>query len=225
VFDVSGAALAAFVVGVLLASVVGAVVVTGKGGWCATFCPVLPVERLYGQQPVLDAPHAHCGDCTGCIRSCYDLKPERSMDELVRGRRGRSGIWRRPTGLFAAAFPGFVLGYFTAGEAGVAGAYAWILAHAAASALLVAAVQRMTGASDRAAVRVPAAAAAGLYYWFAVPSIAEAAREVLALAPPVAGVRLAQILFVALAAFWFLDTRRRERAPGAGRLRAPSPGS
>ena len=219
VFDVSGPALAAFVVAVLVVAFAGAVLVTGKGGWCATFCPVLPVERLYGQQPVLDAPHAHCTDCTGCIRSCYDLKPERSMDELVRGRGGRTGVLRRPMGLFAAAFPGFVLGYFTAGEGDVAGVYAWILAHAAASAFLFAAVQRATGASERTAVRVPAAVAAGLYYWFAVPSIAGAAHEVLALAPPPAVVRGAQVVFVALAAFWLLDTRRRVRRAGPGRIR------
>lgn len=221
VFDVSGPALAAFVVAVLAVAFIGAVLVTGKGGWCATFCPVLPVERLYGQHPVIDAPHAHCDDCTGCIRSCYDLKPERSMDELVRGRRGRSGVLRRPMGLFAAAFPGFVLGYFTAGEAGVAGAYAWILAHAAASALVVAAVQRATGASDRVAVRVPAAVAAGLYYWFVVPSIAAAAREVLSAAPPAGAVRVAQVACLAVAAFWFLDIGRRVRLQGAGRIRRP----
>jgi hypothetical protein len=224
VFNESGPALAAFVLAVLVAAFVGAVVVTGKGGWCATFCPVLPVERLYGQQPVLDAPHAHCVACTGCIRSCYDLKPERSLGELVRGRRTRPGVLRRPTGLFAAAFPGFVLGYFTAGDVGVAGAYVWILGLAAASALAIGVAQRMTGASDRTAVRVPAAVAAGLYYWFAVPAIAEAAHAVLGVGVPSAwALRAVQGACVALPALWLADAPRRERLRGAVRIRRPHP--
>ena len=226
VLDASGPALAGFVVAVLAAAVLGGVLVTGKGGWCATVCPVLPVERLYGQEPIVDAPHAHCAVCTGCIRSCYDLKPERSLDELVEGRK--PGVLRRPMGVFAVAFPGFVLGYFTlasGAEAAGAGAleiYAWVLAFAAASALLGGAVQRGARVSDRGMVRASAALAAGAYYWFSVPGLFASAHDVLGV-PTASGVVLAvRVACVVVAAAWFARASLVSRPPRRGWIRRPA---
>lgn len=229
VFDQNGLALAVFVVALLAVAVVGGVLVTGKGGWCATLCPVLPVERLYGQQPILDAPHAHCDVCTGCIRSCYDLKPERSLDELVKGRNGKTGILRRPTGFFGVAFPGFVLGYFTAATdavaagAGTLGAYGWVFAFALASALLAGAVQWLTKASDRRMVQASAALAAGLYYWFTVPAIIAALNEALSISVATGVMWALRLAFLSLAVAWFVTTVRQHEPRRGSWIRRPVP--
>ena len=69
VFNDHGPALAGFVLGVLAIALLGGVLFSGKSGWCATFCPVLPVERLYGQRPVLPVEHAHCESCSGSMNA------------------------------------------------------------------------------------------------------------------------------------------------------------
>jgi len=228
-FDQNGPALAAFVIALLAVAVVGGVLVTGKGGWCATLCPVLPVERLYGQQPILDAPHAHCDACSGCIRSCYDLKPERSLDELVRGKDGKTGVLRRPTGVFAVAFPGFVLGYFTAATTAVAAgagtltAYAWVFAFAAASSLLGGGIQWVTKAPDRRIVQASAALAAGLYYWFTVPAVSAAVSDALAMPVPIGVVWAFRLAFLSLAVFWFVNTLRHQEPRRGSWIRRPIP--
>jgi hypothetical protein len=206
VFNEVGWALAAFVVSILVIATVGGLAITGKGGWCATFCPVLPVERLYGQAPLVNAPHAHCASCSGCIRSWYDLKPERSFTEVLSERQGRRSLLRTPMGLFAAAFPGFILGYFTV-EPGLAtgplGVHLWVVGCAIASAGLVAGAQSLSGTTARIAARSAAAVAIVVYYWFTIPAVFENAHAVAALPTPSPVVLwILQGLMMALAAFW-----------------------
>ena len=119
-----------------------------RAGFCNSICPVLPVEKLYGQSPLLRVRSAVCPDCTGCaVRGCIDLAGGDSMAQSV-GTRRRAG-WRwllSPMGVFAVAFPGFVFGYFatTNGslESGVAvyrEAGLWMVGSALVLGLLVAA--------------------------------------------------------------------------------------
>ncbi|MEX0892613.1 MAG: hypothetical protein WEB88_10620 [Gemmatimonadota bacterium] len=206
-FNDSGPALALFVVSVLVVALVGGLLYAGKAGWCATFCPVLPVERLYGQAPPVQADHAHCATCTGCIAGCYDLGAGRSMAHAVGNRRGEP-LYRSPMGIFAAAFPGFVLGYFTAPEAPtVLQAYGWILSVAAGGAVLLMAFQALVRIGTLSMTRIAAALAIGLYYWFTVPAVAAAAHEMLAIpAAPAAGIIAARTFFVLVAAGWLAWT-------------------
>ncbi len=47
----------------------------GKSGWCSTICPLLPVQRIYGQTPFALVANAHCQPCVGCLTNCYDFNP------------------------------------------------------------------------------------------------------------------------------------------------------
>ena len=47
----------------------------GKSGWCSTFCPLLPVQRIYGQTPFTVVRNSHCEPCVGCTTNCYDFNP------------------------------------------------------------------------------------------------------------------------------------------------------
>ncbi len=178
VFNSNATALALFTVSVIVLALVGGIVFNGKSGWCSSICPVYPVERLYGQRPVLEVPHAHCPVCTGCVRSCFDLQPERSIGAITQPGARRHQPVRRPTllgtpvGWFAAAFPGFVLGYFTTtAGASLAETYLRMAAFCIASIGALCSAELLLGARRVMLLRTSAAMAAAIYYWFTIPAI------------------------------------------------------
>ncbi len=149
-----------------------------KAGFCNAICPILPVERLYGQYPLMQVNNPRCVPCTMCtVKGCIDLNPSRSIAQTI-GSAHRSHAWLLSGyGVFAAAFPGFVLGYNLTQDGPLATAGSvyldiavWALASYLATILLV----RLFRASAMRAMVVLAAAAAGLYYWFAADTVTTA---------------------------------------------------
>lgn len=218
ILNQDGRALAAFVVSVLVVALVGGLVLAGKSGWCSTYCPVGPVERLYGQEPFLQVRHAHCAVCLGCTDPCFDregpsaVQRMAGVDPVARSEPpGAAPLWKTPTGAFAAAFPGFILGYFTVDPASAIPAlYLHVLLYSAGSFALLGAVQALPGIGAGWGLRLSAAAAAGVYYWFTVPAVIAAAEAnwLAAPAPPWAVVA-GRALFLGLAVVWLLDSPRR----------------
>jgi hypothetical protein len=146
-----------------------------RAGFCNLLCPVLPVERLYGQRPLLVVENGRCARCSACTpRGCLDLARERTVAQVLGpGRRRRDWV-RAPFAAFATAFPGFVLGYFTVADVSPSQSlalYAHVLGLAAASALVLSLL--LWGAAVSAARALPwlAALSAVVYYWFAVPGL------------------------------------------------------
>src|SRR5580692_6677057 len=118
-FGITGARLALFnasgpATGVLLsitiinASVAG-LVFKGKSGWCSSICPLLPLQRVYGQTPFVKVPNSHCQPCVGCTKNCYDFRPSVAYQADL---HEPDPAWTSPRKLFASALPGFVLGFF-----------------------------------------------------------------------------------------------------------------
>jgi hypothetical protein len=183
----SGAALAVFVLAVVVVALVTGAIYSGKSGWCATICPVHVVEEIYGQYPLLDMPHAHCTTCTACVNSCPDLNSTRSFNKLTTPvttspERSESStaiaLLRTPLGIFALAFPGFILGYFTAGDNySLVAAYLWIFLWCVVSLLVFAALYLLLRYRRKLLFLVSAATALFLYYWFSVPAVALAASK------------------------------------------------
>lgn len=202
--------------GALLAGVLGVAVVTGRrserrSGFCNRLCPLLPVERLYGQRPWIEVGDSRCDSCTLCTpRGCVDLSPPAAAAQLLGPRRSRIDWLLTPFGAFAAAFPGFVWAWFGAvpPEGGVAALGAALTLGLVASWCVVATVVYWTGLSWRRALPTLAALAAGIYYGFAAP------RAVAAFGgggPPAHALQVAAVGFVAL---WWL---RAVRMPGPRR--------
>jgi len=177
-FNTHGVALA-----VTIAAVAGLALAAGfafkrKAGFCNTICPVLPVERLYGQRPLVTVSNVRCVPCIGCTeRGCIDLSPSDSLRTAV-GPRWFSDWWPlSPFGGFAAAFPGFIVGYYTlangpATQAAVV--YRHVLAAMAASFVLVLLVMKTLRLGAAAGLPILAALGAGLYYWYAANVVTEA---------------------------------------------------
>jgi len=169
--------MAATVVAVAGLALVLGFVYEAKAGFCNAICPVLPVERLYGQHPLLSFGNPRCPSCSGCTpATCIDLSPSRSLVHSMASANREEKWLVRPLGGFAAAFPGFIFGYYATTDVDVSQAgsvYLEVLLCAAASYVLVAAGTAVTGARGEAVFPLLAAAAVGLYYWYASPSIAE----------------------------------------------------
>ena len=112
--DDSGPASALLLLGALTGGFVGGMLLKGKSGWCSSICPLLPIQRLYGQTPYKLVANSHCTPCVGCTKSCYDFNPKVAFLADLNDPDPYWGGYRK---LFAAAFPGLVLAFFNLPEA------------------------------------------------------------------------------------------------------------
>ncbi len=178
-FNEQGPALAATIGVVALLALGTGFFYSRRAGFCNSLCPVLPVEKLYGQAPLVPVASAICPDCTACaVRGCIDLAGGQALAQSVGKGLLQDARWLvTPTGLFALLFPGFVAGYFTTVNGGVDTAPAvyahiglWMLLGAVALGMVVT-VFRTPGTL---ALPLIGAGALTLYYWYAAPALATA---------------------------------------------------
>lgn len=206
--NVNGPAL-----GILLLIIVGAAFASGwfvraKGGFCNSVCPVLPVEKLYGQHPLLHVRNPRCIPCTLCsTKGCMDIDTLKAVHDKPRGGNGsgsgvRSGgrSWlKTPMGVFATILPGVILGYFLVDDVPASSTleiFSTVLGAGAASMVALAAPIGLADLSPKVVSPLLAALSAGLYYWFAAPASVAAFGG-----PAVLGLAL-QGAFLTLVAVW-----------------------
>ena len=209
-FNGSGPALAVVILGVAALAFGAGFLFDRKAGFCNGLCPVLPVERLYGQRPAIRVETAHCATCSLCtVPGCLDLMQAKSIPQIL-GPARNSGRWpATPYGAFAAAFPGFVLGYFLVPDVSLAEAgrvYGVILGTALASWAIVATLVGLARIPSSIAMPALGGLALVIYYWFGSGSIAAAWHWETA---AVHGIRGATVLLVGL---WLVRVYR----PSAG---------
>jgi len=145
-----------------------------KSAWCSGACPVHPVERLYGTEPVLTPPNAHCGPCERCVAPCPDSTPG-STPFSFEGSRTRTVA----ATLAVGAFPGFVWGWFQVpdfsggeGWSHLGSVYSLPLAGAAGALGLFLVLRRILPEPRKPILaRGFAAAAISCYYWYRIPSL------------------------------------------------------
>ena len=119
-FGIAGARLALFntngtATGILLSvtiinAFIAGVSFKGKSGWCSSMCPLLPLQRVYGQTPFVLVANTHCSTCVACTKNCYDFKPQVAYQADLYDPDPQ---WSAPRKLFASALPGFVLGFLS----------------------------------------------------------------------------------------------------------------
>jgi NADPH-dependent 2,4-dienoyl-CoA reductase/sulfur reductase-like enzyme/ferredoxin len=160
VLEDDGTATAALIGGMLVAAFAGGCVLKGKSGWCSSLCPMLPVQRMYGQTPFANVPNSHCRPCLGCTKNCFDFNPKVAfLADVHDGDRQ----WSTTRKLFTAAFPGLVIAFFTDQDVAV---MALALAASAGSFL---ALEALVPASVPKLAAVYGAVALNLFYWWAAP--------------------------------------------------------
>ncbi len=159
------------VIGVLLLALAGGFAFKGRSGWCGTFCPLAPVQRTYGQAPLVVVKNGYCEPCVGCQKSCYDFNPRAAVFSDVYDDDPRHAAQRR---LFFGLLPGLILGYFLQGPEPAYGTGAYL-------AILLASVCASAGAYGLVLAFLPTNAyrvslgfgvlALASFYWFAGPLI------------------------------------------------------
>lgn len=176
-FNENGVALAITIVAVTGIALIGGLVFARRAGFCGTICPVLPVEKLYGQTPLVAMHGARCDSCTVCTPAgCIDLTGDKTIAQTV-GPSRRDVSWIRTSfGAFAAMFPGFVLAYFTTENGSLATApvvYLRVAVFALGSYAVVAATVAVFRLRATPTLRILGATAFVIYYWFALPVLVQ----------------------------------------------------
>ncbi len=200
--------------GILLVVLGGIALVLGrrgplKAGFCNAICPVLPVERLYGQEPLVPIHNSRCPECTLCtVRGCIDLTAEKSIAQLLGPIRREPGWVLTAFGGFAAAFPGFIVGYGLTSDGAMTSlpvVFGSVALGMVVSWSVVALVTRVGNVAARTAMPVLAAVALSAYYWFAAPTF------VSTLGVGAAVVTAIRIGAVILAAGWLVRAMARSQ--------------
>ena len=207
--DRSGAAMGIVLGAALAAAIAGGFLFKGKSGWCSSICPLLPLQRVYGQTPFVTVPNTHCTTCVGCAKNCYDFKPRAAYQaDLADSDPG----WSGPRKLFVAALPGFVLGFFTlTGQADIPTPQRFSLL---ALFVLVSigsfyAVEAMSPLSPAMLTVTYAAAALNIFYWFTGPVLAGALTEITGVDAPWLRWPIS-VTVAALTLLWIARTRVSE---------------
>ena len=203
VFNVDGPVLALVIGAVALLALTLGFVFDRKAGFCNSFCPVLPVEKLYGQGPLVHVDNVRCADCSLCTaRGCIDLAPRKAVRQAMRLRGDDPRAWiLTGYGAFAAGFPGFVVAYYLIPDttwAHAGSVYLTIALGSAISFVAVAALAFLLRPAARQALPVLGGVTLVLYYWFGATSIATQWQ----LGPHV--VVVLRVLAVALVAYWIV---------------------
>ena len=170
-FNGSGEATAILIVGAMAAALVGGLLFKGKSGWCSSICPLLPVQRLYGQTPFVKVANSHCQPCVGCAKNCYDFNPGTAyLADQYDARRGYRSFRR----FFAGVFPGFVLSYYLVPSPPDITMASMVLQMVMYMALSLALFNLLDTAMQAMVNLIPvvfAVAAINIYYWFAAPTV------------------------------------------------------
>jgi len=103
----NGPATALALILLALGAVIAGILFEWKSGWCAGACPVFQVEKLYGSDPALTVPNAHCAACDHCTAPCIDSSPRHYSFT-----RYKDSIRNLTTVLMLGGFPGFLWGWF-----------------------------------------------------------------------------------------------------------------
>jgi nitrite reductase (NADH) large subunit len=173
-FNTNGPALAVLLLLLLLSAFVMGNFFKGKSGWCSSICPLLPVQRIYGQTPFVTIANSHCQPCVGCTKNCYDFNPGVAyLADLYDEDRHFAGYRK----FFVGLFPGFVLGFYTIAnppEISILQMYGLFALYCLTSVGLFYLLESFLKLTSNQITTLFGAAALNLYYWFAAPILAAA---------------------------------------------------
>lgn len=207
---------------VLVLAFAGGHVFKGRSGWCGTFCPLAPVQRTYGQAPLLVVRNGYCEPCVGCQKSCYDFNPRAAVFSDIYDEDPRHAAQRR---LFMALLPGLILGYFVQGPAPLVGTGTYLLILLLSAAASAGAYGLITAFAPANPYRVALAfgvLALSCFYVFAGPIVVRTVADLMAVQPPPLLLQLSQGVGMVLAAALAANGLYAERRYRLTQLRAPA---
>lgn len=173
VFNFNGSATAGLILAAMGNALLGGLLFKGKSGWCSSICPLLPVQRLYGQTPFIRIANAQCEPCVGCAKNCYDFNPGQAY---LADQYDPNPNYRNFRRFFAGIFPGLILGYYLVPDVrqiGPAEVLLQMTAYLGGSLSIFTLLDLLLGAPRNVLPVISAALAIDLYYWFAAPLAAQ----------------------------------------------------
>ena len=173
-FNRNGVALTVLLGVLMVGALFGGRFLKGKSGWCSSICPLLPVQRVYGQTPFIGVANSHCRPCLGCTKNCYDFNPRVAY---VADMHEPDPTFRASRRLFVGAFPGLVLGFFLVPDAGTLSTvevYGRCLVWIAGGIALFAVLDAFGRFSPNRLPPLFGATAFSLFYWFGGVRVAKA---------------------------------------------------
>jgi nitrite reductase (NADH) large subunit len=210
IFETNGLAT-----GLLLLCVIGAaftmgVIFKGKSGWCSSICPLLPIQRIYGQTPFIPSRNSHCKPCVGCTRNCYDFNPAVAYLADLHEADPNYRDYRK---FFVSIFPAFILWFYLT-PAGTPlprfyGSLALYLLMGAGSFFLLEAFLKV---STHRVTAVYAVLAFNCYYWFNAPNLFGPALGLAGIPQPASVVVALRLVMLAISGWWLARTYRKESA-------------
>jgi nitrite reductase (NADH) large subunit len=193
----SGTAVGIMLVSVLLLALIGGLVFKGRSGWCGTFCPLAPLQKVYGHAPLLMVRNGYCEPCLGCQKNCYDFNPRAAIFSDL---DDADAWWSDKRKYFAAMLPGLIIGFFNASvpaETGLSAYYLSILTPPLIAVGLYVTLQNTFHLGDYRQVALFGLVALGIFYWYGTPVVASGIEQVfgLTLPPPaILAIRSAAVL-------------------------------
>jgi nitrite reductase (NADH) large subunit len=221
-FGIAGARLAVFngsglATGVLLSVIIasaflGGLFFKGKSGWCSQICPLLPLQRVYGQTPVVRVPNSHCRPCVACTKNCFDFQP---ISAYQADLHEDDPAWTAPRKLFVAALPGFVLGFFTLlnSTGPVSTTYGQLSLFFLGSVGLFYAAEALLPLSTAVTIALWGSAAINVFYWFAGVTLANSFATITGIQAPWLRWPIRALVLV-LSLFWIARTAVKARQYG-----------
>ena len=207
--DSNGPAMGVVLAVIIASAFTGGVAFKGKSGWCSSICPLLPLQRTYGQTPYVTSPNSHCESCVGCAKNCYDFKPRAAWQADMADPESR---WSAPRVLFAAALPGFIIGFFTVRthlSASVTERYGLLALFVLVSIGLCYVLQAVTPLSPAMLTAGFAAVAINAYYWFSGPILTQSLQQTTGIDAPWLRWPISALI-AALTLWWLARTRVSE---------------
>ncbi len=204
-FNTNGAGLSVLLSLTIVNAFIAGLWFKGKSGWCSSICPLLPLQRVYGQTPFVNVPNSHCQPCVGCTKNCYDFRPSVAYQADL---HDPDPGWTAPRKLFVSALPGYVLGFFLlVDHPGLAlpEVYLRLAMFFLASVGLFYALQAILSASTTLLVALWASAAINIFYWFAGVTLADSFHQITGVEAPWLRWPIRAIV-AALSLFWIART-------------------
>ena len=187
----------------------GGMFLKGKSGWCSSICPLLPVQRIYGQTPFALVGNSHCQPCVGCTKNCYDFNPKVAY---LADLNDEDPSWSAGRKFFVALFPGLVLGFFEVSnvpKVSVPSMYGQLALYVGVSIALFFLLDAFAPVTPHKLTTLSGAAALNIFYWFAFPTIFKA---ITSSTSPTALTWAARAVVFGLTATWVVRTYMKERA-------------
>ncbi len=207
----TGWALGVVVLGALVAAFIMGTLFKGKSGWCSSICPLLPVQRLYGQTPYVTLPNSHCQPCVGCTTNCYDFNPAVAYLKDLNDKNQQYSGYRK---FFAGVFPGMILAFYTVPvppTIGVIGMYLLFLLYMLVSLGSFYLLHSLIKVTSHKITTLYAAAALNIYYWFNFPLFSRFVGTLFHIRVGDNFFWTARILLYIVTVYWVVRTYRKEK--------------